>query len=538
MLWDFILVGGGLSGSVLSNQLLQQDPTRRILLVEAGSSALSDPSVMYANSTNSTSGIGGIYDWNITSVPQVYADNRTISLPQGKALGGGTVINAAIWIRGSRLDYDLWGDAVNDSRWSYDGLLPYLRATEKMWNSTLDPDQHGQDGPLELGYTDRPGLDGNVGDPNGISMQQENHNDGKRQIAAAVYPLDGITVLLETMVARLVIEQHGDATDELVATGIELTNGTVMSAREIILSAGGIHSPQLLKVSGIGPAEELRTHGIEVLVDAPDVGENYIDHPSTYFYYNFRNSSAGWAVGSDNPVLDEPQFELGMDIQLPVSGGVPQAGLIEAITADEGGVAPDPATHPLLRANRTFTEFALQQGGADDGSKMIFGAFAMMPTSRGTVRLASANISDHPLADPNYLATEVDRYVFRSMVRTQLEFAGGNATVFGRNILSGEDPTAYGFTEPMEVGSSDDYLDERIRATIGTTYHPHGTCAMGKVVDTDFRVKGVKGLRVVDASVYPVPITGHLQAVTYAMAQQAAEIIGGENTSGTSTRKV
>lgn len=101
MLWDFILVGGGLSGSVLSNQLLQQDPTRRILLVEAGLSALNDPSVLYANSTNSTSGIGGIYDWNITSVPQVHADNRTISLPQGKALGGGTVINAGeylVWV--------------------------------------------------------------------------------------------------------------------------------------------------------------------------------------------------------------------------------------------------------------------------------------------------------------------------------------------------------------------------------------------------------------------------------------------------------
>ncbi|KKY38965.1 putative glucose dehydrogenase [Diaporthe ampelina] len=176
-------------------------------------------------------------------------------------------------------------------------------------------------------------------------------------------------------------EGQGDGIDDLVATGIELTNGTIIPAREVILSAGGIHSPQLLKVSGIGPADELRSHGIEVLVDAPGVGENYIDHPSAYFYYNVRDSS------------------------LLVSGGAPRAGLIKAITADEGGVAPDPATHPLLRINRTITEFAIQQGGATDGSKMIFGAFAMMPTSRGTVRVASANISDCPLADPNYLAT-------------------------------------------------------------------------------------------------------------------------------------
>lgn len=356
-----------------------------------------------------------------------------------------------------------------------------------MWNATLNADQHGQDGPLyiqsvrstnrkypswsyelaswrELGYTDRPGLDGNAGNPNGISMQQENRNNGKRQIAAAIYPLDGVTLLLETMVARLVIERRGNG---LVATGIELTNGTVISAREVIVSAGGIHSPQLLKLSGIGPADELRGHGIEVLVDAPDVGENYIDHPSTYFYYNVRNSSAGWAVGSDNPLFDEPQFDLGMNIQMLVSGGVPQEGLIEAITADNDGITPDPATNPLLGSDRTFTEFAIQQGGATDGSKMIFGAFAMMPTSRGTVKLSSANVSDPPLADPNYLATEVDRYVFRSMVRTQLEFAGGNATAFGREILSGEDPTVYGFTEPMTINSSDEYLDERIRATIG-----------------------------------------------------------------------
>lgn len=359
-----------------------------------------------------------------------------------------------------------------------------------MWNTTLNPNQHGEDGPLhiqsiqstnrkypswpyelaswrELGYTDRPGLDGNAGDPNGISMQQENRNNGKRQIAAAIYPLDGVAVLLETMVARLVIKRHGDEREDLVATGIELTNGTVLSAREIIVSAGGIHSPQLLKLSGIGPANELRTHGIEVLVDAPNVGENYIDHPSTYFYYNVRNPSAGWAVGSNNSLFDEPQFDLGMNIQLLVSGGVPQAGLIDAITADNDGVAPDPTTHPLLASNRTFTEFAIQQGGATDGSKMIFGAFAMMPTSRGTVRLASANVSDPPIADPNYLATEVDRYVFRSMVRTQLKFAGGNTTSFGREILIDEDPTVYGFTEPMAAESSDDYLDERIRATIG-----------------------------------------------------------------------
>lgn len=230
-----------------------------------------------------------------------------------------------------------------------------------MWNAILNPDQHDQTGPLhiqsfestnrtypswpyelaswrELGYTDRPGLDGNAGDPNGISMQQENRNNGKRQIAAAIYPLDGVTVLLETMVARLAIERNGDGGDDLITTGIELTNGTIISAREVIVSAGGLHSPQLLKLSGT--ADELRTHGTEVLIDAPDVGRNYIDHPSTYFYYNVHNPNAGRAVGSDTPPpFDEPQFDLGMNIQMLVSGGVPRAGLIEAITADNDGMA-------------------------------------------------------------------------------------------------------------------------------------------------------------------------------------------------------
>lgn len=362
-----------------------------------------------------------------------------------------------------------------------------------MWNDAVNPDQHGQDGPMhiqsimstnrtypswlyelaswrELGYNENPSLDGNTGDPNGISQAQENRNDGKRQIAAAVYPLDGITVLLQTMVAKVIVERQtsgSNDTEELVATGIQLANGTTILGREVIVSAGGIHSPQVLKLSGIGPAEELRTHGIEVLVDLPDVGENYIDHPSTYFYYNVRNASEGWAVGSDNSLFDESQYNLGMDIQILVSGGVPRAGLVEAITADRGGVAPDPATDPLLNGNRTFTEFAIQQGGATDGSEMIFGSFLMLPTSRGSVKLASANISDYPLADPNYLATQVDRYVFREMVRTQLQFAGGNTTDFGREILSNENPTPYGFTEPMSVTSSDEYLDTRIRSAIG-----------------------------------------------------------------------
>ncbi|RYP46409.1 hypothetical protein DL768_007376 [Monosporascus sp. mg162] len=541
-LWDYIFVGGGLCASVVAHRLLEFDTKLKILVVEAGPNANDRPDIVWPNSTNL---IGGDFDWKYKTVKQPNLDNRSIDLPSGKALGGGTVINFGGWIRGDKFDYDLWGSTVNDSRWSYDGLLPFMRKSESFWSEVINRDQHGLDGPLpiqsvistnrefplrdralrawaELGVEALPGLDGNAGNPLGVGDRQENRNCGRREIAAVVYPLKGVTVLTDTLVEKLLIEKSPHDTG-LSAVGIKLADGVEVRGRETILSAGAIRSPQVLMLSGIGPAEELAKFDIPVLLDKPGVGRNLSDHGLIYHAWKVKDPSAGWALGSSNPLFNKPQYGYGMPGDFIVSTDVPKNGLIAAIAEDEGAT-PDSATHPLLANKRTFTEHILLYVGAPDGSLVTSVLITMLPTSRGSVKLSSADIRDPPLIDPNYLGTAVDRYVAREGLKLQVKYLGSDATVIGREVLDGE-AGAPGFDEVLSVDSTDEYIDARLRAAMSTSYHPMGTVAMGAVVDTDLKVKGVQDLRVVDASVFPVPITGHLQVAAFAMAEQAARII-------------
>ncbi|KAI8288600.1 hypothetical protein K4K60_010831 [Colletotrichum sp. SAR11_57] len=394
MIWDVIVVGGGLAGSVISNRLAGYRPELKILVVEAGPNANDRQDIVWPNSTNT---IGGDFDWKLASVPQVHVDNRFITLAQGKALGGGTVINM----------------------------------------------------------------------------------------------------------------------------GIELANGTHILGRQTILSAGAVHTPQLLMLSGVGPRDELEAVGVDVKLDAPEVGKNYADHFLSPSSWNVKNPEEGWAVGS--PAFPTAQqYSWGTATDFIVCSSVSEEGLAKAIEEDEG-VAPGP-DHPLLKQKRTFFEHFFLYSGSADGSKVAISGIFILPTSRGSIKLASGNITDSPLIDPNYLATAVDRYIVREGIRQEIAFAGSDKTVLGREILNGEAAPA-GFDEPYTVNSTDEYIDARIRAAARSVHHPMGSTAMGKVVDGDLKVKGVRGLRVVDASVFPVVISAHLQVATFALAEQAAEII-------------
>ncbi|KAL7917696.1 GMC oxidoreductase [Trichoderma austrokoningii] len=542
MLWDYIFVGGGLSASVVSNRLHHYDPSLKILVIEAGGNANNDPSVVYPNSTNL---IGGEYDWKYQTVPQVNLDNRQIDLPCGKALGGGTVINSGGWIRGDKFDFDLWGDTVGDHRWSYAGLLPFMKLTETA--PVHDPAEHGSNGPMyiqsiesthrefplrnktfeswqEVGVRPLPDNDGNAGNPLGIGDLFENKRQGRREIADNVFQLTGITVLTETLVSKVLIstpKAHNQAPE---ATGVQLANGTKIQGKEIILSAGAIRTAQLLMLSGVGPSDELRQFNIPVILDQPEVGKNFVDHGLFGALWNLKDPSAGYAIGSGNPLFNEPQYGWGTPADFLVSTGVTdKVGLAAAIEKDEGK-KPDPKTHPLLKQDRTFNEHVFQYAGTPDGSAVTFALINLLPTSRGSVTLNSASINDVPNIDPNYHATEVDKFVARNGIRLQVAFANSNATVIGRDIISGE-LGAPGFNETFTTTSTDAYIDSRFAAGLGSTFHPMGTAAMGKVVDTNLRVKGINNLRVVDTSVFPVVITAHLQVATYATAYQAADII-------------
>ncbi|KAK1523919.1 GMC oxidoreductase [Colletotrichum costaricense] len=539
-LWDCIVVGGGIAGSVVSNRLLQQDPTLRILLVEAGTNTHAVENIEWIDMNNA---IGGEYDWGFSSVPQTHLDNREILSPVGKGLGGGSIINGAAWARGHKVDYDIWAERVGDQRWSYEGQLPYMKKTESLFDNFTNPLSHGHTGPVkvqspgstgrvfplreplleswkELGIDALPQLDNNAGNNLGVADLQENRNQGKRQLASLAYSLKGITVLTDSLVAKVLMEKH-PKDGHLVARGIRLENGTDLLGRETILSAGAYRTPQILMLSGIGPADTLEKFGIPVLLDQPAIGRNFHDHVLIPTIWQLKNASAGYAKESGNPVFNQSQYALGAFIDFMTVTSLEKEGLAIAIAEDEGSV-PDPAVHPLLKQDRAHSSHLLQYSGVSaDGSAILMISVVFINSARGSITIQSSDIKDAPLIDPNFLGTNVDRYAARETIRRNIKLLTSDETIIGREVVAGELAA-----EPLTLNSTDEQIDARVREMAGGCYHPAGTASMGTVVDTDLRVIGVSGLRVVDTSVFPVSVSANLQVAVYALAEQAAEIIG------------
>jgi choline dehydrogenase-like flavoprotein len=303
------------------------------------------------------------------------------------------------------------------------------------------------------------GLDANAGNPVGIGELQENKIEGRREISSSIYPLNGTTILTDTLVEKIIIE---NTEEKLTATGIKLENGTEIRGHNVLLAAGALRSPQILMLSGVGPADELAKVNVPNLVDQPDVGKNLADHGLFFHAWSVKDPSAGWAIGSDNPLFAQKQYGWGSPSDFLVTTDVPKEGLAAAIEDDEG-IAPDPTTHSLLSRSRPFAEHIFMYAGGPDGSLVTLALIMLLPTARGTIKLASAQISDPPLIDPNFLGTAVDRYVAREAVKTQLKFA--TSTEVGREILNGEvgAPSAQAFT----ADSTDEYIDARLRAGLG-----------------------------------------------------------------------
>ncbi|KAK8024514.1 hypothetical protein PG993_012580 [Apiospora rasikravindrae] len=533
--WDYIVVGGGIAGSVVSSRLREQDPSLKILLIEAGPDVSERTDITYVNSTNL---IMGDFDYNYQTVPQANMGNRQIGNSGGRALGGGSVINTGGWIRGPSSDYDLWADTVADQRWSYAGQLPYFRKSEDWCDPKQNPDQHGLGGPIyaasisstgrkyplrekvleswrQLGVDPLPELDANAGRILGVGELYENRRDGKRQIASSVYSLAGVTVLTETVVESVILSAEGEKGAGMQATGVRLANGTEYRAKRVILSAGAYRTPQLLMLSGIGG--DLAAHGIEQKVDLPEVGKNLADHVMFYMFWRLKDPKQSYALGSDNPLFTEPQFGLGNANDFLVSTAVPTSA--EGANEDTAAVMenfilymPLPSMDPVIPM---------------DGTHITTVMVSLHPTSRGRVTISSADAQAPPVIDPNYLSTESDRHVWRASLRRMAALVAGDGTTLGREIVESETPPS-AFT-PMSVDADDAYLDARVAAGAISTYHGHGTCAMGKVVDSSLRVKGVSGLYAVDASVIPVVIGAHIQAAVYALAEQAAVIVAGDD---------
>ena len=365
--------------------------------------------------------------------------------------------------------------------------------------------------------------DANNGYPHGLAPYTENWYKGARQPAGVAYNLSKVQVLTNAIVKRVIVEQK---TEGLTATGVELVDGRrFICQSEVIVACGALRTPQLLMVSGIGPAEELERHGITTILNAPDVGKHLHDHVVFPQYWRLRHPEKGLTSGAEN--FNKPAFLEGVPCDWILTESVAEPIMKKALEADGEVVGND---HPLLKprghyeALFAYAPAAAIQSENDipfDGTHITTCVLMLMPNSRGSITLSSANVEDYPVIDPNYLSSEADRTILRQAVRRILRAI---ETDDWKEIIESETtPDGY---PPLTTGSSDEDIDARVRRCACTWWHPAGTVSMGKVVDTQLRVKGIRGLRVVDASVFPVPIAAHYQVPTYALAEQAADIIG------------
>lgn len=522
MEYDTIIIGGGSAGSVLAARLTE-DPTRRVLLLEAGGRDRHPFYHLPAGFAKMTKGIGS---WGWYTTPQRHMKDMVIRYTQAKVIGGGSSINAQIYTRGNALDYDEWRQA-GCTGWGYDDILPYFRKAED--NDTHANRYHGQGGPLgvsqpraplpicdayfaaaaQLGIPRNLDMTGEVQD--GVGFYQLTQKNYRRSSTAVAYlrPAEkraNLTVITGAQVLRIVVDQGR-------ATGVDLAGQGIVRAGEVILSAGAIGSPRLLQLSGIGPAEHLRSLGIPVVFDQPGVGANLQDHvdlfviaectgPHTYDRFAKPHLSALAAL----------QYLLTR--KGPVASSLFETGGFWY--ADPNARSPDIQLHLGLGSGIEAGVAAMPQGGVTLNSAYL------RPRSRGTVRLASADPLAAPLIDPNYWADPYDR----EMSIRGLKLA--------REIMRQDALKPFVLAERLpgpDVQTDEDYFNYAC-AHAKTDHHPAGTCRMGSdpaaVVDPQLRFNGIEGLRVVDASIMPSVVSSNTNAATIMIAEKAADMIRGQ----------
>ncbi|KID93768.1 glucose dehydrogenase, partial [Metarhizium majus ARSEF 297] len=532
---DYVVVGGGLTGCAIASRLSQSDKKLKVVLIEAGSDSSGDPAA--AGFLSGLSLLGGKFDHVYQSNPEPNTLNRVHSLNSGKALGGGSILNFGGWLRADAADYDDWAEMVGDKRWSYDGFKPWFRKTERFHGSgnDADTDAHGFDGPMhvvsisaaesgerkyplrepvkqawtELGVSFNPQKE--KGSITGLTEFYENSRHGMRQPANTAYPLDNVEVLTNTIVNRVIFSGT-------TATGVELANGHKVAARrEVILCAGTYRTPQLLMLSGIGPSAILNQAGIPVLHESPHVGQNLHDHFAIYFAFRLRDPSAGYALGSSS--WQNPALCKGLPWDWVVSEPLPA----EIITKHESD-----ARKQKRNLYEVITVYAPPgiPGIPVDGTHIATSTMLLRPTSRGVVSIRSSSPSDPPRIQPNYFSTLLDRVTLVHAAKRTLKAMLATSSM--HSIIEGETPPSGQGLDgliPLTADASGEAIEERIRQTGIQHHHSGGTAAMGKVVNGEGKVTGVKGLRVADASILPIPLGGHPQATLYPMAEQIASFI-------------
>ena len=513
---DYVIVGAGSAGCVLAARLTE-DPDVSVLLIEAGGPDAKEnihiPAVF-----------GSLFktdvDWDYATAPEDGCNGRMMYLPRGKVFGGSSSINAMVYIRGGREDYDGWRNAGNPG-WGYDDLLPLFKRSED--NERGESQYHGAGGELsvsdtrsgnvmaqawveaavETGMEPNPDFNGERQD--GVGLYQVTQRGGMRWSTAAAFlrpVLDrpNLTVEPHLQVHRVLIE--GGAATGVVGERLGQPY-EARAEREVILSAGAYNSPQLLMLSGVGPAEHLTTRQIEVAVDLPGVGQNLQDHINSGVIYT-TEEPVSLLLGLE----PERQLEFQQEGRGPLTSNVAESGGFWR--SREGLDAPDVQFHaaPVM-----FVDEGL---GDPVAHGISFGGCLLTPRSRGSVTLRSNDPTAKPWIRHAFLTEPEDVAVMLDTLRMTMDIARAPAM-------------APYCQQPFVAPASDD--DETLRAHLArrsqTLYHPVGTCAMGSVVDHELRVNGVERLRVVDASVMPVVPRGNTNAPTIAVAEKASDLIRG-----------
>ncbi|KAF9061419.1 aryl-alcohol-oxidase from pleurotus Eryingii [Rhodocollybia butyracea] len=550
--FDFVVIGGGAGGSAIANRLTE-DPDVHVLLIEAGGS----------NEGVLDSAIPGLmsfltpspWDWNFTSTPQSALNNRTLAVARGFILGGSTGINQMVYTRGTSEDWDSWAAITDDEGWSWNNVQKYIRRNERFTapadhhNTTgqFDPSVHSFDGVVSVslqgfsnGIDNRTiqtlselseefpfNLDMNSGFQLGIGWVQATIGDGTRSSAGASYlgpqfiSRPNLHVLLNTRVLRML------ETERLSFRSVEFTQDagntkhTVSASKEVILSAGSIMTPHILMHSGIGDSEVLSSFGIETIHHLPSVGKNLSEQPivrnewlvnsTDTFETIARNATlladviSEWENIKMGPLVDPPLSFIGW-LRLPDNASIFQQ-------------VPDPAAGP----NTSHYELILINGILSPtppatGNFLAFSTSVASPTSRGSITLNTSNPLDYPLINPNLFSTDFDRFTVREAFRATKRF------------LAAQSWDGYILAPPTNA-TTDEELDEYVRENAATENHPAGTAAMSSknaaygVVDPDLLVKGLRGLRIVDASIFPRLPAAHTQVPVYIVAERAADLI-------------